>query len=146
MVKIQQRIACKALIQHKGKVLILREAPTYKDGTNIGKFHMPGGRIEVGEPFMDGLAREVLEETGLTIKVGMPIYVGEWFPKIRDVQNQIIAVFFMCEASSETVQLSSEHDKYEWIAPETYSKYNLMTPEDKVIQTYIDLQKKLNAS
>jgi len=60
-----------------GKVLIIRESPAYKDGTNIGKYDMPGGKIEPGENFILGLQREVREECGLEVTMGKPIHVAE---------------------------------------------------------------------
>jgi 8-oxo-dGTP diphosphatase len=67
MDNITQRIACKAVIGIGDKVLVLREASTYVEGTQTGRWHCPGGRINPGEPFVDGLKREIAEETGLTI-------------------------------------------------------------------------------
>ncbi len=89
-----QRIATKAVIVKDDKILILREAATYGDGTQRGRYHMPGGRVEIGEPFEDALRREIREETGLEVTIGLPIYVGEWHPVIKGVPNQIIAIFF----------------------------------------------------
>ncbi len=141
MEKIKQRIACIAVIQYRSKVLILREAATYTDGVNLGRYQLPGGRIEPGEPFLDGLAREVFEETGLHVTIGKPIFVGEWFPVIRGEQNQIVGMFFACTARSSRVRLSTEHDDYQWIDPTTYEQYNLVTPEDQVLHEYLLLWK-----
>lgn len=135
------RVAAKALIVNgEGKVLILREATTYKDGSNTGRYHLPGGRLELGESFYDGLAREVREETGLEVEVQHALYVGEWHPVIRDVPHQIIAMFMLCRAKGTGVRLSEEHDKFIWIRPEEYSEHDLMEPEGKVIQTFLDLK------
>lgn len=131
------RVAAKGLIvNHKGHVLILREAGTYKDGTNIGRYHLPGGRLEVGEAFNDGLMREVKEETGLEVEPLKPLFVGEWRPVIRDIPHQIIALYMACLAKSNSVALSDEHDHFEWIKPQDHVKFDLMTPEDKVIQAW----------
>lgn len=131
-----QRIACKAVVIAHGKLLILREA-VYADGTNTGHYILPGGRLEPGEPYRDGLAREVYEETGLHITAGMPLYVGEWFPVIGGQQNQIVAVFFECRANTSAVRLSDEHDVYKWIRPQDHARYSLVTPEADVIQAYL---------
>lgn len=141
--QIVQRVAMKAVIVRNGKVLILREASTYKDGTNIGRYHMPGGRIEAGENFEDALRREVMEETGLDIEIVMPIYVGEWRPVIRDVPHQIIATFLVCQPKeNKDIVLSEEHDAFEWIDPKNRSEYDIMDPEDEVIDRYAELASK----
>jgi 8-oxo-dGTP diphosphatase len=132
-----QRIAAKAIIIKDGKVLILREAATYGDGTQIGRYQVPGGRVEIGEHFEDALRREVKEETGLTIDIAYPLYVGEWRPVIKGVPNQIIGIFFVCHPTSDAITLSSEHDDYQWIEPSKWSDYDLMDPEDKVIDAYL---------
>jgi len=135
---MQQRIALKAVIVNDGRVLILREADTYDEGTQNGKYHMPGGRLEVGEPFQEGLAREVFKETGLKVDVEYPIYVGEWRPVIKGVPIQIVGVFFVCKPKSKKVVLSDEHDDYKWIDPSERKKYQIMDPEDKVLDRFYE--------
>lgn len=145
MTDIVQRIAMKAVIvNQKGEVLILREAATYGDGTQQGRYHMPGGRIEIGEHFEDALRREVMEETGLEVEINYPIYVGEWRPIIKGVQNQIVAMFQVCTPQSNQVTLSTEHDDFQWIRPADRKQFDLMDPEDKVIDRFTDWQKRLN--
>lgn len=135
---ILQRIAAKAVIVNvDGKVLILREASTYEDGNHEGKYQFPGGRVNVGESFEDALHREVLEETGLNVKLNKPLYVGEWRPIIKGRPNQIIAIFCTCETVSTKIKLSEEHDKSLWIDPKEYKKYNLVDPEPEVMKTFI---------
>lgn len=133
-----QRVAAKALlVNDEGKVLILREANTYAEGTNIGRYGLPGGRIDPGEKFFDGLRREVSEECGLTCEPIKPLLVGEWFPIIKGVPNHITAIFFACKATSTDVRLSEEHDEFRWIDPKTYTDYDIMKPDDAVIQAWI---------
>ncbi len=133
------RVAAKAcIINDDGRVLIVREAVS-KDTTQVGKWGLPGGRLEPGESFTDGLQREVREETGLQVTIGKPLYVGEWRPVIRGVPHQIIAIFMVCQSKSDDVQLSDEHDKYEWIVPGERSKFTIMPPDDAVIDAFANM-------
>jgi len=132
------RVAAKAVIlNNKKQVLIVREAPTYDEGSHIGRYGIPGGRLEVGESFNDGLKREVKEETGLEVEVIGPICVGEWRPIIKGVPHQIIAIFMACKPKSTEVTLSNEHDAYEWIDPTRYKEYDLMDPNWDSIMNFV---------
>src|SRR3990167_3831731 len=112
------RVAAKGvIINDEGKLLLLREANAYKDGTGTSRYHMPGGRLDPGEYFEHGLHREIKEETGLEVESLFPIYVGEWRPVIQGVPNQIIAIFTVCQAKTTKLKLSDEHDDYVWIDP-----------------------------
>lgn len=139
MSEILQRVAMKAVIVNKGRVLILREARTYDEGTQSGRYHLPGGRLEAGEKFEEGLRREVKEETGLAIDIEYPVLVGEWFPMIKGVKNQIIGIYLACKSKTTDVVLSNEHDKFEWISPSDRVKYDIMDPEGNVIDRYAEL-------
>ena len=131
------RVAAKAVIINKeGRILLVREANTYKDGTGAGRYHMPGGRLDSGESYENGLYREIKEETGLEVESLFPIYVGEWRPVIQGVPNQIIAIFTVCQAKTTKLKLSDEHDDYVWIDPKDAGKYDIMDPEPEVIKRY----------
>jgi 8-oxo-dGTP pyrophosphatase MutT (NUDIX family) len=56
------RPAAFALIVHDGKLLLLRMVYT-------GKYHLPGGGINIGERMEQTIKREVLEETGIEVEV-----------------------------------------------------------------------------
>ncbi len=130
-------VATKAFIIYRGKVLILRESSKYEDGSNVLKFDVPGGRLQPGQRFDKSLLREIKEETGLNVKMGRPFFVNEWRPVVRDEQWQIVGTFFICEANSDDVSLSQDHDMYEWINPEDHSKYNLIDNLHPAFEAYL---------
>jgi len=119
-------VATKAFITCKDKVLIVRESSKYEDGSNASRFDVVGGRIEPGQRFDESLIREAKEETGLSIRIGKPFFVSEWRPVVRDEQWQVIGLFFECRTGSDKIVLSKDHDKYEWIDPKEYRKYDLI--------------------
>ncbi|MBV9969892.1 MAG: NUDIX hydrolase [Xanthobacteraceae bacterium] len=56
-------LAVSAAIIREGRVLIVRRARPPADGL----YTLPGGAVEVGETLVEAVAREVWEETGLTV-------------------------------------------------------------------------------
>lgn len=140
MTDIVQQLAMKAVIVNAGKVLILREAATYGDGSHSGKYHLPGGRVEKGENIFEALQREVLEETGLLIEIQYPIYVGEWHPIIRGVPHQIMGVFNVCKPKQTEVTLSTEHDTFQWVDPVKRTQFNILPPDCFAIDRYAEWQ------
>lgn len=139
MTDILQRVACKAVIVNdEGKLLVVREASTYSEGTNIGRYGVPGGRVNPGEPFVKGLLREVYEEVGLKISVGRPLHVGEWFPEIKNVKNHIVAIYFECKVEGDgAVRLSEEHDDFRWIDFKQLKTLDIMSPDGGVLLDYL---------
>ena len=137
-------VAAKAvIINNQRQVLILREADTYEEGTNFGKWELPGGRINNDEPFYDGLRREISEETGLEIVgVGQPVFVGEWWPVIKGIKNHIVGIYIKCEMNlAADVKLSREHDKSAWIDAKNVAGYDLMPIDKKVLEVAWEMKK-----
>lgn len=133
-------VAAKALITRKdGKVLIVREASTYKEGTEEGKWDVVGGRIRDDEHILSGLQREIKEESGLVVETGEVLGVAETFPVILDTPMHIIRVYYLCNAIQDTVQLSTDHDRFEWIEPKLYGTFHLMEDLPGIFQKYLNL-------
>jgi ADP-ribose pyrophosphatase YjhB (NUDIX family) len=68
------RLAVRALILHQDRLLLVNAYP----GGVSDLWAAPGGGVEPGASLPDNLAREVHEETGLTIAVGAPALVNEF--------------------------------------------------------------------
>jgi 8-oxo-dGTP diphosphatase len=67
------RLAVRAVILHGGRLLLVN---AYRGRTDL--WCAPGGGAEAHESLPDALAREVREETGLTVAVGAPCLVNEF--------------------------------------------------------------------
>jgi 8-oxo-dGTP diphosphatase len=136
--ELVSQIAAKAIIVNgRGEILILREAADYADGTNTGKYHVPGGRLEKGETYWEGLAREVMEETGLKVEPLYPLHIDEWRPVIKGVPHHIIAVFTLCNLKGKgRVRVSHEHDRAIWIDPAKRANYDMLPGEAGAVEAY----------
>jgi len=65
MARLKPRLAARALILHEDRLLLVNAYP----GAHLGLWCAPGGGCEAGQSLPQNLAREVQEETGLTILV-----------------------------------------------------------------------------
>ncbi len=63
------KLAAACVIERDGQTLMVRRAVQ----TGYGLWSMPGGYVDRGEPVEAGAAREVVEETGLMVEVGLLI-------------------------------------------------------------------------
>lgn len=119
-------VATKAFISHKGKVLLIRESEKYVNGTYKGKYDLPGGRIVPGETLENALKREVLEETGLDVKVGREVFACEWRKETSPEPTQVVCVFFESTTEKEIVKLGTDHDHFIWIDAQHYRNYPII--------------------
>ena len=102
-------VAVKAVILHKGKVLIIKRSEY--DAINAFIWEFPGGRIHYGEELQEALLREVKEETGLIVSVGDILYAT----KCAFCETRHCAIIsYLCNIEDETVSLSEEHTEYIW--------------------------------
>lgn len=77
---MDRRISVRAIVVHEGKLLCARLNHYNAAGTKevTGYWCLPGGGLEPGEGLVDGMRREMLEETGIEPAVGNLLYVHQF--------------------------------------------------------------------
>ncbi|PSH05712.1 MAG: NUDIX hydrolase [Acidobacteria bacterium] len=101
-----------AVIVCNGEVLIARRAnPPLQ-----GHWSIPGGAVELGEKLRDGVAREVLEETGLEVEVGPVLDVFDSiFPDDEGrTKYHYVLIDFLCHPRSGTLIAASDASEVRW--------------------------------
>ena len=61
---LRPEVCVGAVVIHDGRLLLVQRGR----GAGQGLWSIPGGRVEGGERMVDAVAREVLEETGLSVE------------------------------------------------------------------------------
>jgi 8-oxo-dGTP pyrophosphatase MutT (NUDIX family) len=102
------------ILDPTGRVLVLKDAWSQWND-------LPGGHIHDNEDVITGLAREVREETGISIG---DIKTGETTTLKLGKKNRPVQ-FFKATALSHDVRLSHEHESFEWVRPEDLDHFNL---------------------
>lgn len=129
--------ATKAFLKRDGKILLLRESSKYADGVMQGKYDVPGGRLDPHEEVMDGLNREILEESGLKTQSAEEFYESDIIIPKKDEEWHIRRIFFACDALDGDVILSDDHDDFIWINPEDYSSVPIVENLKDVFEAYL---------
>ena len=89
MIPVTPKLTVDAVIILNSKiVLIKRKRPPYK-----GKFALPGGFVDIGETTEEAVAREVLEETGLSIEIVK--LLGVYSNPSRDPREHNVSVCYL---------------------------------------------------
>lgn len=78
----------------------------------------PGGTFEFGETLIGGLRRELREELGVDARVGPPVGAnyGLW---ADEDGTPMVTLVYRCETDEREVTLNDEHERAEWVDPET---------------------------
>ena len=84
------RLAVRALLLHEGSLLLVNAYP----GGRSDLWCAPGGGVESGSSLPTNLAREVHEETGLTVAVGAPALINEFHDPASGFHQ--VDLFFRC--------------------------------------------------
>ena len=99
-------------IARDGKILVAKRSNTKKMFPD--RYELLGGHLEPGEQPWEALSREVLEEVGLEIIVGQPVYV--FTEQIGDVFY--MEVVYLCSLKDPTAEPTldpAEHSESRWI-------------------------------
>lgn len=80
-----RRISVRGIVLHEGKLLCVR-LKAYKDHLKEDNSYwcLPGGGLDDGEALIDGVKREMLEETGVEAQVGDLLYVQQFIHGEKD--------------------------------------------------------------
>lgn len=64
------------------------------------------------------------------------VYVGEWKPIIKNIPHHIFAIFTVCKAKNTQINLSDEHDAYEWVDPQALPELNITAADRTALEQY----------
>lgn len=92
-----------------------------------GYWSLPGGILEVGERLVEGVRREVREETGLEIE---PLSVFEIFERIMPdaegkAEYHYVLVDYLCRVTGGTLQAASDVSDAAWVPKERLGNYEI---------------------
>jgi 8-oxo-dGTP diphosphatase len=112
---VEPRVGIGAITIKDGKVLLVKRGIE----PSKGLWAVPGGTLKLGETMQECAAREIMEETGITIKIGACIYVFDFIE--HDSKGNIKFHFVVVDFAADYVAGESKgaDDALEahWLSP-----------------------------
>ena len=125
------RVAVGGVVIKEDRVLLVRRGKAPSEG----EWAIPGGSVELGETLQEAVRREILEETGISIRVGEPIHI---FDDVRrdeagHIRFHYVILDFSGEFLSGEVRAADDARDARWVSPAEFSQLNINTNTIKLM-------------
>lgn len=127
------------VIMDQGRALLIRRGSE----PLLGEWSIPGGTLELGETLEEGVARELLEETGLAVRV---IELIEVFDRIymessaggnetkKGPRFHYVIVDYLCERLAGEAMAGSDVTDLAFASEEELGKYKLTETATRILK------------
>jgi ADP-ribose pyrophosphatase YjhB (NUDIX family) len=94
----KRRVNVRAIVHENGKILAVKHKSD--DGGESSYWALPGGGLDPMESLPGGVARELMEETGVQAEVGKLLFIQQ-FPSERAGWDEELELFFAVTNAAE---------------------------------------------
>ena len=123
------------VVDDQARVLLIRRAAEPMKG----QWSLPGGLLELGETLVEGVKREVVEETGLNVtpeavvEVVDRIYICSDDEKSQ-VRYHYVVVDYWCRVAGGKLQPATDTSEVAWVSRAEWSDINLYSLDSITVQ------------
>ncbi len=132
----EPQVGVGAVVFHEGAVLLVQR----RNPPCTNEWAIPGGKVKLGETLQQAAEREILEETGIQIKAGDPVFAfdliehndsGEvcWHYAIIDLQAEYVA---------GEIQAGDDAASAAWFTREDLAEFTVNATTLKLLRSQYD--------
>jgi len=120
------------VVVSEGRALLIKRAHPPLEG----EWSIPGGTLELGETIVEGVCRELAEETGIEAHVLELIEVFEriFHDPAGKLRYHFVILDYLCEAVSGEPRAGSDVSDVAWAAESELEQYQLTPTATRVIR------------
>jgi ADP-ribose pyrophosphatase len=127
------RVAVGAVVFKDERVLLVRRGqPPSED-----LWAIPGGSVEIGETLQEAAEREILEETGITVRAGEPVYTFDVID--RDSAGKIRFHYVIVDLAADYVtgepKAGDDAAEARWVTAQEIDALPVSPPTLKLLKT-----------
>jgi len=127
-----------ALIFNKKNLILFLKSNKWK-----GQYGLPSGKLHYKENIINGLKREIKEETGLNV-YDIKFLLNQEIIEPKDFFKKVhfVSINHVCKTKNTNVKLNHEAQSYKWVTAENALKLNLNLPTKELVEYYLRLKNK----
>lgn len=125
-----------AVVFRDGAVLLVER----RNPPCANQWAIPGGKVRLGETLQQAVEREILEETGIRIKAGEPVYAFDLIERdaADNVQWHYAIIDLQAEYLEGEVHAGDDAAAAAWFQPDQLAQINVNATTRKLLKTYFN--------
>ena len=126
------RVGVGAVVIHEGRILLVKRAsPPGK-----GFWAIPGGLVELGETVREAAERELLEETGISVRARDAFYLFDFIDRDADgtIRYHYVIVDFLADYLGGEPRAADDVSDARWLSPAEAAAMNLSPTTRKLLE------------
>lgn len=125
-----------AVVFRDGAVLLVER----RNPPCANQWAIPGGKVRLGETMQQAVEREILEETGIRIKAGEPVYAFDLIERdaADNVQWHYAIIDLQAEYLEGEVHAGDDAAAAAWFQPDQLAQINVNATTRKLLKTYFN--------
>jgi mutator protein MutT len=125
------------VIDERRRCLLLRRSKN--NGSFVGCWEWPGGKVDPGEDFAVAVVRETKEETGLDVEITGVAGATQF----ETVPVNVVLLCMAARVTGGELRLSKEHDDVAWVDTDEMARRQLPPPIREFMLSFAERELRL---